>query len=272
MKPGYSFFLNSILLGIGLAMDAFSVSCANALREPCMRRRRMCGIAGVYAFFQFLMPMAGWLCVHTIEERFSRIQWVIPWIALGLLVWIGAGMLLEGIREEKKAAAEPGSASVAKAAAEPGSASGAKAAAEPGSASGAKAAADPGSASGAKAAADSGSASGAQKTTDSGNASSALTLPVLLLQGIATSIDALSTGFTIAEYQFLMAFTACLIIAAVTFVICMGGLVIGRKAGSRLSGKAGILGGVILIAIGLEIVITHYINYNQPVTALKRLP
>lgn len=248
MKPGYSFFLNSILLGIGLAMDAFSVSCANALREPCMRRRRMCGIAGVYAFFQFLMPMAGWLCVHTIEERFSRIQWVIPWIALGLLVWIGAGMLLEGIREEKKAAAEPGSAS------------GAKAAAEPGSASGAKAAAEPGSASGTKAAADSGSASGAQKTTDSGNASSALTLPVLLLQGIATSIDALSTGFTIAEYQFLMAFTACLIIAAVTFVICMGGLVIGRKAGSRLSGKAGILGGVILIAIGLEIVITHYIN------------
>ena len=236
MKPGYSFFLNSILLGIGLAMDAFSVSCANALREPCMRRRRMCGIAGVYAFFQFLMPMAGWLCVHTIEERFSRIQWVIPWIALGLLVWIGAGMLLEGIREEKKAAAEPGSAS------------------------GAKAAAEPGSASGTKAAADSGSASGAQKTTDSGNASSALTLPVLLLQGIATSIDALSTGFTIAEYQFLMAFTACLIIAAVTFVICMGGLVIGRKAGSRLSGKAGILGGVILIAIGLEIVITHYIN------------
>ena len=236
MKPGYSFFLNSILLGIGLAMDAFSVSCANALREPCMRRRRMCGIAGVYAFFQFLMPMAGWLCVHTIEERFSRIQWVIPWIALGLLVWIGAGMLLEGIREEKKAAAEPGSAS------------------------GAKAAAEPGSASGTKAAADSGNASGAQKTTDSGNASSALTLPVLLLQGIATSIDALSTGFTIAEYQFLMAFTACLIIAAVTFVICMGGLVIGRKAGSRLSGKAGILGGVILIAIGLEIVITHYIN------------
>ena len=236
MKPGYSFFLNSILLGIGLSMDAFSVSCANALREPCMRRRRMCGIAGVYAFFQFLMPMAGWLCVHTIEERFSRIQWVIPWIALGLLVWIGAGMLLEGIREEKKAATDSGSAS------------------------GTQEATDPGSASGTKAAADSGNASGAQKTTDSGNASSALTLPVLLLQGIATSIDALSTGFTIAEYQFLMAFTACLIIAAVTFVICMGGLVIGRKAGSRLSGKAGILGGVILIAIGLEIVITHYIN------------
>ena len=236
MKPGYSFFLNSILLGIGLAMDAFSVSCANALREPCMRRRRMCGIAGVYAFFQFLMPMAGWLCVHTIEERFSRIQWVIPWIALGLLVWIGAGMLLEGIREEKKAATDSGSAS------------------------GTQDTTDPGSASGAKAATDPGSASGAQKTADSGNASSALTLPVLLLQGIATSIDALSTGFTIAEYQFLMAFTACLIIAAVTFVICMGGLVIGRKAGSRLSGKAGILGGVILIAIGLEIVITHYIN------------
>lgn len=57
---GLSFFLNSILLGAGLAMDAFSVSCANGLREPNMKAGRMVKIAGVYAFFQFAMPMAGW--------------------------------------------------------------------------------------------------------------------------------------------------------------------------------------------------------------------
>ena len=60
-------------------------------------------------------------------------------------------------------------------------------------------------------------------------------------------------GFTIAEYDLIMANAAGLIIAAVTFVICVGGLLIGRKAGTRLSWKASILGGCILIAIGVEI-------------------
>ena len=75
----------------------------------------------------------------------------------------------------------------------------------------------------------------------------------LLIQGIATSIDALSVGFTIAEYNAFMANLAALIIAGVTFVICIGGLVIGKKAGTRLSWKASVLGGCILIAIGIEI-------------------
>ena len=81
-------------------------------------------------------------------------------------------------------------------------------------------------------------------------------LVALLVQGVATSIDALSVGFTIAEYGFLMALVCALIIAAVTFVICMGGLAIGKKFGTKLSNKASILGGVILILIGLEIFIT----------------
>lgn len=63
-----SFYTQSALLGLGLAMDAFSVSLANGLREPQMPRRRMLPAAGVYAGFQFLMPLLGWLCVHTIVE------------------------------------------------------------------------------------------------------------------------------------------------------------------------------------------------------------
>ena len=81
-------------------------------------------------------------------------------------------------------------------------------------------------------------------------------LSALLLQGVATSIDALSVGFTIADYGFLMALVCALIIAAVTFVICMGGLVIGKTFGTKLSNKAAILGGVILIFIGIEIFVT----------------
>ncbi|MCI6012086.1 MAG: manganese efflux pump MntP family protein [Firmicutes bacterium] len=190
MEWNLVFFFNSILLGAGLAMDAFSVSLANGLSEPGMKRGRMCGIAGVFAFFQALMPMAGWICVHTVVQYFQSFEKCIPWIALALLGFIGGKMLLEGIRPQETAEVVSVSASV------------------------------------------------------------------LLMQGIATSIDALSVGFTIAEYGFVMALVCALIIAAATFLICMAGLLIGRKAGTKLSGKASVLGGAILIAIGLEIFLT----------------
>lgn len=191
MEWSIMFVFNSILLGVGLAMDAFSVSMANGLNEPKMKKGRMCTIAGVFAGFQFAMPMVGWICVHTIIQYFTAFGKLIPWIALILLAYIGGKMLHEGIRSK---------------------------------------------------------ASDEEKQS--------LGISDLLIQGIATSIDALSVGFTIAEYGWLMALTAALIIAAVTFVICMAGLKIGKKFGTKLSNKAQILGGVILIAIGFEIFIT----------------
>ena len=75
----------------------------------------------------------------------------------------------------------------------------------------------------------------------------------LLVQGIATSIDALSVGFTIAEYPASMAVICSLIIALVTFIICMAGLHLGKQFGTRFAGKASLLGGLILIGIGIEI-------------------
>jgi putative Mn2+ efflux pump MntP len=190
------FFLNSVLLGVGLAMDAFSVSIANGLAEPGMSRKRMCAIAGVYAFFQWAMPVIGWFCVHTISGYFLAFQKFIPWIALILLVWIGGKMLLEGIGKKN-------SRELAK-----------------------------------------------EEKREEGKRIPAGTL---LLQGIATSIDALSVGFTIADYDTAEALLSAFIIAAVTFVICMAGLLFGRKFGEKLSDKAGIFGGIILIAIGVEI-------------------
>ncbi len=77
----------------------------------------------------------------------------------------------------------------------------------------------------------------------------------LIIQGIATSIDALSVGCTISEYGWFMALVCALIIALVTFIICMCGLFLGKKFGTKLAGKATILGGAILIFIGLEIFI-----------------
>ena len=197
------FFLNSFLLGVGLAMDAFSVSIANGLHEPGMRRSRMRLIAGTYAGFQFLMPMIGWVCVRTVAERFKAFELVIPWIALILLSIIGGKMLMEGIQDLKQPKQD----------------------------------------------ADQNDQASVHHTE------AALTISALMLQGIATSIDALSTGFTIAEYGPPMAIVCGLIIAAVTYLICIVGLVFGKRFGEKLAEKASILGGVILIGIGLEIFI-----------------
>lgn len=191
MEWSLLFFFNSILLGLGLAMDAFSVSLANGLNESNMKINRMCFIAGIFAFFQALMPMIGWTCIHTVLQYFKEFEKFIPWIALGLLGFIGGKMLIEGIKNN-----EPDI-----------------------------------------------------QTTSVG-------ITVLLVQGIATSIDALSVGFTIAEYGLIMALVCALIIAVVTFFICMTGLAIGKKVGTKFSNKAAILGGTILILIGLEIFIT----------------
>ncbi len=187
------FLITSCMLGIGLAMDAFSVSVANGLGDPGMSKKRQCIIAGIFAGFQFLMPMIGWVCVHTVVTYFKAVDPYIPWIALILLTYIGGKMILEGVRQ--KGMDEP-----------------------------------------------------VTHRVEAGE---------LIVQGIATSIDALSVGFTIADYPLADAFLASLIIAVVTFALCFIGLRLGRRAGDKLTGRASIAGGVILILIGLEIVLTH---------------
>lgn len=181
--------LQSMVLGVALAMDAFSVSTANGLNDPGMKRKKMLVIAGTFAGFQFAMPMIGWFCVTTIKETFLMFEKFIPWIALILLLFIGGKMLLDGIRGGG----------------------------------------------------------------ESGESVCELSVKLLIVQGIATSIDALSTGFTTSAYSAFQAFVSSLIIAVVTFFICIAGVKIGKKFGVRLAGKAQILGGVILILIGLKI-------------------
>ena len=191
MNLSLAFILNSALLGAGLAMDAFSVSAANGLHDPSMSRKRTLIIPGTFAFFQFLMPMLGWICIHTVVQYFKAFDRFVPWIALLLLLYIGGKMLKEGIDSDHGQKDED-----------------------------------------------------AEERTGAGD---------LIMQGIATSIDALSVGFTIAAYSLLQALSASLIIGAVTLIICLAGLRIGRRLGTVLAGKASILGGIILIGIGLEI-------------------
>lgn len=92
----FVFLLSSVLLGAGLAMDAFSVSLANGFHEPGMGWEKISFMAGTFAFFQWLMPMAGWICVHIIVEVFQFFASYIPWIACFLLCFIGVSMVKEG--------------------------------------------------------------------------------------------------------------------------------------------------------------------------------
>lgn len=190
MEFTFVFFANSVLFGIGLAMDAFSVSMANGLSEPKMKKGKMLLIAGTFSFFQIIMPLLGWVCVRTAADKFEAFEKLIPWIALILLLFIGGKMLIEGLRKKD----------------------------------------------------------GGKEEKPVGGAS-------LMAQGVATSIDALSVGFTTAGYSAGAAVTEAFIIGIVTFGVCIGGVLIGRRFGTVLADKASISGGVILIAIGLEIFI-----------------
>lgn len=182
------FYIRSILLGVGLAMDACAVSMADGLKEPKMKIWKVILIASMFGIFQAAMPLIGYFVGHAF---ISYIEKFIPWIALILLSFIGGKMLIEGIKNEE------------------------------------------------------------DEKDDNG-----LGIKILFVQAIATSIDALSVGFTIANYNIIDAIGCTSIICLVTTAICIAAVYIGKKFGTKLGNKAVILGGVVLIAIGIEIFIS----------------
>lgn len=190
----WKLILNSILLGVGLAMDACAVSMANGLNDPNMKVRKVVLVALIFAFFQALMPMIGWICVRTVAQQFDKFTVAIPYIALALLGFIGGKMIYEGVTHKENSSEQQSHKN--------------------------------------------------------------LTAVVLLTQAVATSIDALSVGFTVSSYDVWQALTSVAIISLVTFAICVGGVYVGKKFGTKLGNKAEIFGGIILIGIGLEIFIT----------------
>ena len=180
--------VTSALLGVGLAMDACAVSMADGLKEPKMKINKQLLIAAMFGLFQGLMPFLGYLVG---SQFLTKIEWIIPWVALILLGYIGINMLVGGIRNKEEDAEDKD-----------------------------------------------------------------LTFKVLFVQAIATSIDALSVGFSIADYSLLEAGICVSFIAGITFAICVAAVFVGKKFGTKLGNKAEILGGIILLAIGIEIFIT----------------
>jgi putative Mn2+ efflux pump MntP len=196
MEPGI--ILMAIGLGFGLAMDAFSVSLANGLHEPKMKFPRVALIAGTFAVFQGLMPLIGWVLITTVAHFFGAIEVVIPWIAFGLLGYIGGKMIYDGVKCRDCEDCECGR----------------------------------------------------------------LTFGLLMVQGIATSIDAMSGGVTMAtdRYLFTDVLVSVAIISAMTFAICVAGIYIGKVFGTKLANKASLFGGSILILIGIIILAKSFMS------------
>ncbi len=174
-----------LLLGLGLSMDAVAVSMTNGMTIKRMGIKETLSDALAFGLFQGLMPLIGFLAGSVFAEQISRLG---PWIALGVLGFIGAKMLWDGVKKDDEVLC----------------------------------------------------------------AERRLTLRLLLVQAVATSIDALAVGVGLAALQ-VHIFLAVSVIAITTFVCSLLAVLIGKQFGDFLGKKAGLLGGCILILIGLKI-------------------
>ena len=190
----FGFIFNSILLGFGLAMDAFTVTIANTISVTNLKKSKIYLMSLTFGFFQFLMPVLGYTIVRYISNKITYLDSIIHIIAFILLLIIGGKMIYESLFKNIN--------------------------------------------------------EDIQSISD-------ISIVTIILQAIATSIDAMSTGFAFAHYDFPQVLVASIIIAIVTFVLCMIGSAIGNKFGLVLAKKAKVYGGAILILIGLKILVKN---------------
>lgn len=196
----FQVIINSFILGLGLAMDAFSICVANTMDDKYNNNVKTVIMPLIFGFFQFLMPLIGYLFVNVLSDNISIINNCIHIISFLVLSYIGIKMIYESIVDKKKDIKDT------------------------------------------------------QDTQDTQDNSS---FKLILIQGLITSIDALSAGFAFSSYNIQSAIIASVVIGVVTFIMCVMGANIGRKIGKILIDNAKIYGGIILILIGLRIYLGH---------------
>lgn len=194
-------FLDVVLLGVALSMDAFAISVTNGMlyRKSTLDTAVKCGFC--FGFFQFLMPVAGFLAGSLFYEHIKKID---HWLALILLAFLGIKMIIESVKEMKERKIE----------------------------------------------------SGASPAENSVEKKGAVPFVPLLIQGIATSIDALAVGISLSAFGGNI-FSDSAIIGCTTFILSFIAAFIGKKSGDLLKDKAQLLGGIILTGMGLKIFIEH---------------
>lgn len=179
--------ISIILLGIGLAMDAFAVSICKglAMRTPGLKAMMIVGIW--FGSFQMIMPLIGF---YLGESFYQYIADVDHWVAFGLLALIGINMIRESVSDDEE------------------------------------------------------------------DVDDSIGLRIMFLLAVATSIDALAAGISMAMDGSNIWLDAT-IIGVITFLISVVGVKMGSIVGDRFSNKAKFVGGAILILIGVKILLEH---------------
>lgn len=193
----------AILLGIGLAMDAFGISISHGFKDPSIKLIKVLAIALTFGIFQGIMPTVGWAIVYGFSsiDSFSKIfKQIVPPLAFIILTFIGLSMIRNCVKKK-------------------------------------------------------------EDQVDSNNKSF---FALLLLQGIATSIDALSSGLAMTNYSIQEVFLSVAIIVVITFCFCFSGVFLGKHFGTKFGSKSELIGGIILIFVGLIILIKGEISVNAP--------
>ena len=181
-------FIEVLLIAVGLAMDAFTVSLGIGTTRYADEPRSVFRLSFHFGLFQALMPVLGWLAGTTVARYISGVD---HWVALGLLSFVGVRMIRSGLDHETESHLS-----------------------------------DP-------------SRGG-----------------MLVLLAVATSIDAFAIGLSLAMLNVQIAYPA-VVIGVVTGGLSLFGLRAGNRLGKRFGKRMEIVGGLILIAIGLRVLISH---------------
>lgn len=208
MNNIWNLLLQIILIGIGLAMDAFAVSICDGLVITDLSRKKAFLISGTFGLMQGIMPIIGFFIGTLFYQYIKDFD---HWIAFALLVFIGGKMAFEGIKVlVKPEKVEPKKFSYKE----------------------------------------------------------------VIVQGIATSIDALAVGISLCGMSLGLIdingidwsiFVEASIIIVITFSISLLGIFLGGVINKIMRGKyqiAEIIGGLILISIGVKIVLDHLVFNN----------
>jgi len=179
-------FIEFLAIGLGLGMDAFSVSICKGLAMHKMSWKKGAIIGIYFGLFQAIMPAIG----YAVGSRFSGVVDIAShWIAFALLMIIGINMILEALKKENDSLSDD------------------------------------------------------------------VSFKSMIILSIATSIDALAVGVSLAIIGETILESA-IIIGIVTFIMSVIGVKIGNILGLKLKDGAELLGGAILIAMAIKILIT----------------
>ena len=230
-------FAELLLLGVALSMDAFAVSVTNDMMLGRVPVSYALAVALTFGAFQALMPLIGFFGGSFF---YAYIEAVDHWVVLVLLGALGGKMIFEAVRDLRSAAkcknAERGIRPVPPAAERGNTLQ--------------------------SAAPKSNNASETTKQSDLRQSAvycRRLSPPLLFVQGIATSVDALAVGIGLAAVNADITLSA-ITIGATTALICFPAVYIGKKTGDALNDKARLAGGCILVGIGIKICVQHLLE------------